>query len=253
MGSIAHHPGAADFAPLKIGVEARLAARFLRRYKRFFADVQTGDGRVLTVHCPNPGSMLGFQRPGAAVRCSTSANPARKLRHTLEMMRVGSTWVGLHTGRANDVVARALAAGTPAALAGYGRIEREVSVHAAARRARLDFRLSEKTGERRRCYVEVKSVTLAEGDLALFPDSVTARGLRHLDALRALRAGGARAALVFLVQRADCHAVAPAEHIDPRYAAALREAARAGVELFALAARVTPGAIRVERELPVLL
>lgn len=212
--------------------------------------METEDGRVLTVHCPNPGSMLGFQRPGAEVRCSRSDDPRRKLRHTLEMMRIGRTWVGLHTGRANAVAARALAAGLPRALAGYAELEREVTCGDGGLRSRLDFRLRGHARDRRDAWVEVKSVTLAEGRLALFPDSVTERGRRHLELLERLRARGARAVLLFLVQRADCDRVAPAEHIDPAYAEALRRAARAGVEIHALGARVTARAIAVERELP---
>ena len=236
---------------MRVALHAPLRARFLRRYKRFFADVETADGHTLTVHCPNPGSMLGFDRPGAQVRCSSSDDPRRKLRHTLEMMRVGRIWVGLHTSRANAVTARALEAGVPRGLSGYRRIEREVTVPGAAPRSRLDFRLS---GDRRRtAWLEVKSVTLAEGGLARFPDSVTERGRRHLEALLRLRAGGARAALLFLVQRADCDRVAPADAIDPAYGEALRAAVRGGVEVFAIGARVTARAITVERELPVVL
>ena len=235
---------------MRIARDAPLAARFVRRYKRFLADVETGAGRLLTVHCPNPGSMSGLQRPGAAVRCSTSDDPRRKLRHTLEMMRVGRTWVGLHTLRANAVVESALRAGVPRGLAGYAQLEREVGI---AGGTRLDFRLSGGPRDARPVYVEVKSVTLADGRLALFPDSVTERGRRHVDALHRLCGEGARAALLFLVQRIDCDRVAPADHIDPAYGAALRRAAAAGVELFALSARITARAIRVERELPVLL
>jgi len=241
-------------------VEAPLAARFLRRYKRFFADVETPDGRTLTVHCPNPGSMLGFHRPGAAVRCSTSDDPRRKLRHTLEMMRVGRVWVGLHTGRANALARLALAAGLPPALSGYAKIDAEVAVPApargngaAGRGSRLDFLLSEHPGDPRPAWVEVKSVTLAQGGTARFPDSVTERGRRHLDVLRALRRGGARAVLLFCVQRADCDAVEPADDIDPAYGEALRRAAAEGVEVRALGARVGARGIRVERELPVRL
>ena len=233
--------------------EAPLAARFLRRYKRFFVDVETADGRELTVHCPNPGSMRGFLRPGAAVRCSVSQDPKRKLRHSLEMMRSGRIWVGLHTGRANAVVERALAAGLPRGLAGYGRLEREVTTPGRGPRSRLDFRLDAPARGAGAAWLEVKSATLAEGRLARFPDSVTERGRRHLEALSALHRRGERAALLFLVQRADCDAVAPADDIDPDYGKALRRAARDGVELFALGARVTSRGIRVERELPVLL
>jgi len=254
MGRVAHRSGAANFEPVRIAHAAPLAARFVRRYKRFFADVELPDGRILTVHCPNSGSMLGFDRPGAPVRCSTSDSARRKLRHTLEMMRIGRIWVGLHSARANAVVARALAAGVPPGLAGYRRIEREVCPRIERTRgvrARIDFRLADKTGDPRPCFVEVKSVTLAERGIAMFPDSVTERGLRHVETLRALVADGARAALVFCVQRGDCHAFALAEHIDADYAAAVRDAARAGVELFALATRVGVHALRVEREIPV--
>ena len=235
---------------MRVARDAPLAARFVRRYKRFLADVETEAGHTLTVHCPNPGSMLGFHRPGAAVRCSASDDPRRKLRHTLEMMRVGRTWVGLHTLRGNAVVESALHWGVPRDLAGYARLEREIGV---ADGTRLDFRLSGRPRDARPAYVEVKSVTLADGRLALFPDSVTERGLRHLEVLRGLCGEGARAALVFLVQRSDCDRVAPADHIDPAYGAALRCAAAAGVELFALGARISARAIRVERELPVQL
>lgn len=250
MGADARLDPAGPIGPVSVRREAPLAGRFVRRYKRFFADVEIG-GRTLTVHCANPGSMLGFDRPGAAVRCSSSDDPRRKLRHTLEMMRSGRIWVGLQTLRANAVVEAALRAGLPAALAGYAGIEREVGVAHGGRRSRLDFRLS--TPRRPPAWLEVKSVTLADGRLALFPDSVTERGRRHLDVLRALRRRGARAGLLFLVQRADCERVAPADAIDPAYGEALRAAAKAGVEIFALGARVTSHAIRVERELPVLL
>ena len=233
----------------RVPVEAPLRGRFVRRYKRFFTDVELDDGSVVTVHCANPGSMKGFHRPGAAVRCSTSDDPKRKLRHRLEMMRVGRVWVGLNTGFANTVARRSLEAGLPRALSGYASIESEVAV--SHERSRLDFRLT--SPRRRDAWVEVKSVTLAQGRLALFPDSVSERGRKHLGVLRHLHEQGDRAALLFLVQRADCDAVAPADEIDPAYGQALRDAAKAGVEIFAVSARVTARAITVERELPVQL
>ncbi|MFQ5418707.1 MAG: DNA/RNA nuclease SfsA [Myxococcota bacterium] len=235
---------------MKIPLEAELRGRFLRRYKRFFVDVETEAGGTLTVHCANPGSMLGFIRPGAAVRCSSSENPKRKLRHTLEMMRVGRVWVGLQTNRANHIAARALAAGAVRELAGYRALQPEVRVDG---HSRLDFALAEHPRDRRTAYVEVKSVTLASGRVARFPDSITERGRRHLEVLARLRRRGHRAALLFLVQRGDCDRVEPADDIDPDYGAALRAAASAGVELFALGARVTARAITVERSLPVKL
>jgi len=119
--------------------------------------------------------------------------------------------------------------------------------------SRLDFRLFGHASDERPAYVEVKSVTMAEADRARFPDAVTERGRRHLEALTALHRSGARAVLLYCVQRGDCETVESAEEIDPKYAAALRAAAAAGVEVMAVRARVTARAIRLEKRLPVLL
>jgi sugar fermentation stimulation protein A len=235
---------------VRVSVAADLEGRLLRRYKRFLADVETREGRKLTVHCPNPGSMRGLIREGASVRCSRSDDPRRKLRHTLEMIRVGRTWVGIHTGRANAVAEAALRANAIGALAGYPRLRREV---VTPQGSRIDFRLDGHPDDPRPAWLEVKSVTLAEGNLARFPDSVTERGRRHAVALADLVESGARSALLFVVQRADCDRVEPADDIDPAYGAALREAASRGVEVLALGARVTASSIRAESALPVLL
>jgi sugar fermentation stimulation protein A len=233
---------------LRVNPRADFAGTLVRRYKRFLADVEARDGTLHTVHCPNPGSMLGCARPGSAVRCSTSDNPKRKLRHTLEMIRVGRIWVGLHTLRANEIAGLALDKGAIRKLAGYSELRREVVVPGGSR---LDFRLDHHHRDPRPAYVEVKSVTLAEGRLARFPDSVTERGRRHMDTLAKLCEEGARAALLFVVQRGDCERVEPADDIDPAYGKALRSAAARGVEVFAVRARVTAKAIRLESELPV--
>ena len=155
---------------------APLQGRLLRRYKRFFADVETTDGEILTVHCPNPGSMRGLLVEGAAVRCSSSDNPKRKLRHTLEMIRIRRTWVGLHTGRANAVVRTALEAEVMPELSGYRNLRSEV---AAGSGSRFDFRLEDHAAGAPDAWLEVKSVTMAEGPRARFPDAVTERGRRH--------------------------------------------------------------------------
>lgn len=194
--------------------------------------------------------MIGTDRPGAQVRCSTSDNPKRKLPHTLEMIRVGRIWVGLHTLRANQLAARALAMGALAGFEDYANVEAEVKVEAGSR---LDFRLREHTRGGLNGWLEVKSVTMAEGDRALFPDAVTERGRRHLEVLSRLHEAGERAALLFVVQRGDCEAVSPADAIDPAYGEALRAAQAAGVELHAVRARVTASRIQLEKTLPVLL
>jgi sugar fermentation stimulation protein A len=239
---------------VSIDPEAHLEGRLLRRYKRFLADVELPGGEVVTVHCPNPGSMRGTDRPGSRVRCSTSDNPKRKLAHTLEMIRVGRVGVGLHTLRANQLAARALAAGAVDGLEGYADVRAEAKVPTAvSATSRLDFLLSRHSRRRRDCYVEVKSVTMAEGQRGLFPDAVTERGRRHLEVLAGLRAAGHRAVLLFIVQRGDCASVSPADAIDPAYGETLRAVAKQGVELLAVRARVTSRRIGLEGTVPVLL
>ena len=233
---------------LTLSNPAPLQGRLIRRYKRFLADVEWPDGEVTTVHCPNPGSMKGTDRPGSAVRCSTSPNPNRKLPLTLEMIRVGRIWVGLHAARANTLIAQALAQEALPFVQGYGRVRSEVRV---GDRSRLDFALDQNPKDPRPLYIEVKSVTLAEGVIARFPDAVTERGRRHLEELTALHSTGARSMLLFVVQRGDCNAVEPADDIDPAYGAALRQAAKAGVETRAVRARVSARGLRLEKELPV--
>ncbi|MGH0035983.1 MAG: DNA/RNA nuclease SfsA [Myxococcota bacterium] len=244
---------------MRLPLQADVPGRLVRRYKRFLADVETEDGRVLTVHCPNPGSMRGMNAPGSAVRCQSHDDPRRKLRHSLEMIRVGRVWVGTNTARANQLAERILAAGALPALAGYGSLRREVTLPDALRdpeetvRTRLDFALDDHPSDPRPAYVEVKSVTLAEGRCARFPDSVTTRGRRHMQTLERLARRGVRAALLFVVQRGDCDRVEPADDIDPDYAEALRRAARAGVEVHAVGTRVGARGIALERVLPVVL
>jgi sugar fermentation stimulation protein A len=231
-------------------------ARLLCRYKRFFADVETRDGERLTVHCPNPGSMRGLLVEGAPVRCSTSDNPRRKLRHTLEMIRIGRTWVGLNTSRANALAEQALAAGIVPELSGHESVRREVPAPAIPehpKNSRLDFLLEDHPADPRPLYLEVKSVTMAEGRTARFPDSVTERGRRHAEVLSRLVSGGARAALLFVVQRGDCERVEPADDIDPAYGDALRQAANAGVMVLATRVKVGPRVLRLEGPLPVAL
>jgi sugar fermentation stimulation protein A len=222
--------------------------RLLVRYKRFLADVELDTGERLTAHCPNPGSMAGLAEPGSAVLLSESDNPQRKLRHTWELVRCGDTWVGIHTGRSNGIIGEAIHAGRIRPLRGYATLRREV---AYGRNSRIDLLLEHP--HKPPCYVEVKSVTLADGRLAMFPDAVTERGAKHLDELCTMVDQGARAVLCFLVQREDCTRMAPASAIDPRYAASLRRAASHGVEVHCYRARVRPRHIEVERKLPVLL
>jgi sugar fermentation stimulation protein A len=221
--------------------------RLLRRYKRFLADVELDDGAVVTAHCPNSGSMLGCALPGSPVLLSRSDNPTRKLAYTWELVRVEAGWVGINTGLPNRLVREGIERGIVAELQGYGRIRQEVCY--GSERSRIDLLLEEPG----RCYVEVKNVTLVVNGIARFPDAATTRGQKHLRELMAMVAGGARAVNFFVVQHAGARAVGPADAIDPAYGSLLRQAARAGVELIAYQASVTPTEIALCRPLPVVL
>lgn len=220
----------------------------LRRYQRFLADVSLPDGRVVTAHCPNTGSMLGCKTPGSRVWLSPADNPARKLRWTWELVEVAhGVTVGVHTGRSNSLVREAIEAGRVPELAGYTRIRPEVKYGEGSR---IDLLLQAEG--RPDCYVEVKNVTAAvEGRIGYFPDAVTTRGAKHLREMSAMVAAGHRAMLVFCVQRTDVDGVRPADHIDPDYGQALRQALAAGVEVLALGARLDPHCIELVRRLTV--
>ena len=221
------------------------AAILIKRYKRFLADVETEDGRLLTVHCPNSGSMRGCSTPGSEVMISRSDNPKRKYPHTLEMVKVKAGWVGVNTARTNHLAAEAFAKGVVAEIGTVDHIQREVKTSS---RTRLDFLLQKGA---RRIYVEVKNCTLVENDVAMFPDAVTVRGTKHLLELLSLKQAGFEAVVLFCVQRQDGHSFTAARHIDPEYGDTLSLVHRHGVLVLAYEADVTPSAIEIVGRLPV--
>jgi sugar fermentation stimulation protein A len=224
--------------------------RLLRRYKRFLADIETASGELLTIHCPNTGSMLNCMSEGCRVWFSRSNDPKRKLPGTWEL---GETPHGrlacLNTGRANALVEEALRAGIISELAGFTGLKREVVYGSEGSRA--DFRLDYLDGS---LFLEVKSVTLgfADSTVAAFPDAVTERGAKHLRELAALARQGVRAVLLYCVNLGGMEAVRAAEEIDPAYAAGLREARAAGVEVLAYGVSINPEEVHLLHRLQVL-
>ena len=227
--------------------EPLIPGRLVRRYKRFLADVALADGGLVTVHCPNPGRMLGLDAPGAPVWLSRSARVSRKLPLTLELVEVEGGLVGINTMHPNRLVEEALRAGLVPELAGYESIRREVAYD---RGCRVDFLLQ--GGGRPDCFVEVKNVHLKRTSGAEFPDTVTARGVRHLKALSREVAKGARAVMLYVVQRTDCADFRLAADLDPGYALAAGLARDAGVEAWCRACTVTVDEIRLAGPLPVV-
>lgn len=222
-----------------------------RRYKRFLADINTAEGESLTVHCPNTGAMLGCDQPGSEIWYSHSENPARKYAHTLEVVVTGTGIAGINSARANGLVAEALQcdrAWLPE-LQGVELVRSEAAIPDA--RGRFDFQLRDGG---RDCYLEVKSVTLCDADgTGRFPDAVSARGLKHIEALERRVGAGNRGILVFCAQHSGIERIRPADEIDPVYGAALRAAHRKGLEVYGCGCTLSPFEIRIDRSLTVLL
>ncbi|UXY52248.1 DNA/RNA nuclease SfsA [Pseudomonas tohonis] len=226
-------------------------ARLLRRYKRFLADIETLDGELLTIHCPNTGSMLNCMSEGCRVWFSRSNDPRRKLPGTWEITETPQGRLAcVNTARANALVEEALRAGLIPELAGFTALKREVAY--GVENSRADFRLDYPSGE---VFVEVKSVTLGfDGTaVAAFPDAVTVRGSKHLRELAALARQGMRAVQFYCVNLSGIDAVRAAAEIDPAYAAALADAKAAGVEVLAYGTEVSPEGLALLRRLQVLL
>lgn len=220
----------------------------VRRYKRFLADIEI-DGETVVAHCANPGSMMGLAEPGMRVWVEPNDDPARKLRHGWRLVELDrGHWAGIDTAVPNRVVGEALRAGRVPALAGYRGVRAEVRY---GTRSRVDFLL---TGAGLPdTFVEVKNVHLMrDPGLAEFPDSVTARGAKHLAELARVVADGGRAVMLYCVQRTDCTRLGLAADLDPAYAAAFVAARAAGVEALAMACAISPDEIVLDRAIPIV-
>ena len=222
-------------------------ATFEKRYKRFFADVRTPSGELLTLHCPNTGSMKNCLVEGSPCWYSLSDNPKRKLPGTLEIVTSSQgNLAGVNTSRPNYLVREVIEADLVPELQGYSQIRTEVRY--GEEKSRIDLLLEDRSlGQ---CYVEVKNVTLDMGyGLATFPDAVTSRGTKHLRELMAMVAAGHRAVLFFCVQLTGVQRMEVAAEIDPGYAATLSEAVAAGVEVIAWRASI--GADQIVLDQPI--
>lgn len=229
-------------------VQPLIEGRLIRRYKRFLADVALIGGERVTAHCANPGSMTTCMEEGGRVWLSKSPNLKRKLPYTWELAEVDGALVCVNTARANELVAEALTAGVITELAGYPAITREVRYGAGSR---IDFLLRDGA---QACYVEVKSATLhGGGHTAAFPDSVTARGSKHLRELSDMVAAGHRAVLLFVCNRTGVNAIRPADEIDPAYGYYLRKARAVGVEILAYKTQMSPRGMAITQPITVLL
>ncbi|MDB9513136.1 DNA/RNA nuclease SfsA [Kamptonema animale CS-326] len=214
----------------------------IERYKRFFADIELASGEIITAHCPNTGPMTGVCIPNNPVLVSHSDNPKRKLAYTWELIQVCDTvptWVGINTALPNRVVKLALESQL-LPLDNYSVILPEVA-YGKDKKSRIDFLLN---GGDFPIYLEVKNTTFAQGELALFPDTVTERGQKHLKELMEVVRQGARAVMLYFINRGDCTDFAPGDSCDRVYGELLRQAILEGVEVLPCRFEVTPEGIQ---------
>lgn len=224
---------------------ALLTGTLIKRYKRFFAEIQLDSGEMITAHCPNTGPMTGVYLPGNPVLVSRSDNPTRKLPYTWEAIQVQEpqqTWVGVNTALPNQVIKAALSDHLFPELGLYSTVRPEVA-YGADRKSRIDFLL---TGDSAKpIYVEVKNTTWTVGNVALFPDTVTTRGQKHLQELTALLPE-ARAVMLYFINRGDCPDFASGDAADSRYGQLLREAVALGLEVLPCRFEVTPAGVQYQ-------
>ncbi len=230
-------------------------ATFLERPNRFLILARLRETeQVVQAHCPNPGRMHELLIPGTTVYLSPAQNPQRKTAYTLRFVEhpEHGQLISLTTTLPNALFAEGLAQSFFPQFRACTQVEAEVSLanaSASGVTSRMDFRLQDPQG--RACWVEVKSVTLVEDGLALFPDAPTVRGRRHVEELMELAAQGDRAAVVFIVQRPDAERLSPNWETDPNFARTLQQASQRGVELYAYTCRITLECACLERAIPV--
>ncbi|MCP4182011.1 MAG: DNA/RNA nuclease SfsA [Hyphomicrobiales bacterium] len=231
-----------------------IRAILIKRYKRFLADVELEDGTMMTVHCPNPGSMMGLKEPGSIVWISKASNPKRKLSHTLELINLptpNDTLVGVNTNQANAIAEEAIVSGLLPEFGAFDTLRREVKY---GENSRIDILLSSQHNEQTfNTYIEVKSVTLQrQNGLHEFPDGVTERGRKHLHELSNVTNNGDRAIMLYLIQRNDGDKFSFASDIDPLYCDAFDNASAQGVEAFAIRCKISSKEIVAEKMVEII-
>lgn len=214
----------------------------LRRYKRFFVDITTPEGLELTAHCANTGAMTGCSSPGSRIWYSTSTNPARKLKRSIELVETDEQHlVCVNTARANQLVAEALNQGLIRQVPKHQMLQREFKI--PGENGRFDFG-NENT------VIEVKSVTWGHRCIGRFPDAPSTRATRHVQALRSLVDCGYTAILIFAVLHTGVDKVTVATEIDANYAEAMSEAVRSNVKVLAYRWKLSPSEMILDCDIP---
>jgi len=216
------------FPPLLLG-------KLVKRYKRFFADIELESGEIITAHCANTGPMTSVSELGSAVYVSQNSDPKRKLKYSWEMIQVDRTWVGINTSLPNRVIGYMLKHYLLPELEPYQTFQPEVAY--GVEKSRIDFVLQ---NDDFKTFVEIKNTTWHRGNLALFPDTVTTRGQKHIRELISILSSNTNSVLIYFINRSDCDKFAPGDDADPEYGRLLRRSIEAGVKILPCRFHVTP-------------
>lgn len=222
-----------------------ITGQLIKRYKRFFADVKLDTGEIVTAHCPNTGSMMGLLDKGNIVFLSKTDNAKRKLKYTLEIIKVLDANIGVNTHKANRIVENAIVEKKISSLGKDYDFKREVKYGA---NSRIDFLIT--NNKKEKIYLEVKNVTLSKTKkTAEFPDAITERGSKHLLELIQVVKKNNRAIMLFLIQRDDCIKFRIAEEIDPMYKKNILKAIQAGVEILCYSCSFSKNNIQLDKKI----
>jgi len=223
--------------------ERLLQGTLVKRYKRFFADIKYKN-KIITAHCPNSGSMMGLLDKGNKAWFSLSDNPNRKLKYTLEIIKVKKKMIGINTLLSNKIVLEALNQKKIKNLNKFYNIKTEVKF---SDKTRFDFLIS---NNKEKCFLEVKNVTLSrEKKIAKFPDAITSRGTKHLEELCNAKKMGYQSYILYLIQRDDCDSFKIAEDIDEKYKIAFSKALKSGVKILCYDCKLNNEEIKLNNQI----
>ncbi len=215
----------------------------IKRYKRFLTDIKLTNNETVTAHCTNSGSMKSCIEEDAEVYLSPVNDPKRKTKFTWEMIKINGSWVGINTSVPNMLAFEYIKNNVIPGLEGYTTVKREVKYGDS----RFDIYAE---NENSKCFIEVKNVTLKEGEYARFPDAKTTRGQKHLKTLMEVKKNGIRAVMLYIIQRTDVDVFGPAWDIDPEYSSLLSLAYKSGVEIIPFQVEVSPVGFKPKNILP---
>ena len=223
-----------------------IKGKLVKRYKRFFTDIKLNQ-ETIVAHCPNTGSMMGLLDAGNEVFVSKNNDPKRKLKYTLEIIKVKKNFVGVNTHFANKIAFHGLSNNLVKEVKNSHNIKPEVFFD---KETRFDF-LVEKNNQK--TFVEVKNVTLSRKDkLAEFPDAVTSRGSKHLKTLIEATKKGYKTYLLFLVQIQGVTDFKIAKDIDKEYYENYKLAKKAGVKFLAYRCKINSKEIKIEKKIKII-